>query len=101
MTFFGKNNIYNNTSIDTVTVTSTSTEMVASNTSRTYCALVNLGNKDVWMNIGADAVANKGVLIGRNGGFYELNQNALNTKAINGITETGTSIVSFLEGDVV
>ena len=101
MTFFGKNNIYNNTTIGAVTITTTSTEMVAGNDARTYCAVINNGNKDVWMNVGEDAVAEKGVLIGRNGGFYELNQAALNTKAINGITVNGTSEISFLEGDIV
>ena len=101
MTFFGKNNIYNNTTIDAVPVTTTSTEMIANNSARTYCALINTGNKDVWMNVGAPAIANKGIFLGRNGGSYEIDQTKLNTKAINGITAVGTSTISFLEGDVV
>ena len=92
------NNVYNNAVVDNKTVTNSSTEIIAARTDRKYCAIVNIGNKDCWLSYGSTAVANKGMLLGRQGGSIEINKAALHTLSVNGITASGTTTIAFIEG---
>jgi len=101
MTFLTNNNIFNNTTIGSVSVGNTSTEIVPANIARKHCSLTNKDSKDVWINYGAPAVFGQGELIGKHGGSRQLTSTDLTTLAINGITDSGTNNIAFLEGDVV
>ena len=93
-------NYYNNSNIGSIPVSNTSTIIVARNSKRKYCALTNKGPQDVWVNIGKLPVFGEGILLGKNGGSYEIDQSKLHTGTIAGITLAGTSNVAFLEGDI-
>jgi hypothetical protein len=84
----------------TATATTTTGAMLASNGSRKYALLVNDGSVDVYLKIGASAVANQGIRLLANGGNYEISAALGNlfTGAINGITATGSATVLVTEG---
>ena len=69
----------------TVNVTTSSGELVASNSSREYAAIVNDSDTDIYLALGQTAVANRGIRINSGGGSYEINWQNLFTGAINGI----------------
>jgi len=76
------------------TATVTSGELLAAGV-RQYVLLVNDGSVDVWLKLGATAVAHQGILLAANGGFYELSpvHGNMYHGAINGITASGTAVV--------
>lgn len=82
------------------TATSTTSAMLAANTSRRYALLVNDGGVDVYLKIGVAAAANQGIRLTPNGGSYEMSPafGNLATGAINGITVSGTASVLVTEG---
>ena len=74
-----------------VAVGTSTTVILASNTSRLGAVLVNDGNKDIYLGIGAAAVVGSGILLNSGGGAYEINLTNLTTQAINGISTGGGS----------
>lgn len=98
MSFFGKINFGAGQTPDNVTITNSSTQILAANTSRKWCIMTNTGNRDIFVAMGQTALVNKGILIGRNGGSLTLTASALSTEAINGITTGGSSSMTYQEG---
>lgn len=80
--------------------TSTTSAMLASNASRKYALLQNIGSVDVDIKLNASAVAAQGIRLQANGGSYEMSRafGNLDTRAINGITASGTASVLVTEG---
>ncbi len=68
-----------------VLITDTSTEIVASNVNRTSLYLLNMGNDDVWISCDVAALFGKGMLLGKNGGNMLIDATAFTTGPINGI----------------
>lgn len=56
----------------TVTVTSTSGTALAASADRVFACLMNDSNRDMWVNLGATAVANQGIRLNADGGTLEL-----------------------------
>jgi hypothetical protein len=84
----------------TASPTTSSGSVLTSNASRKYALLINIGSVDVWIKLGATAVASQGIPLYANGGFYEIssaNRN-LYTGVINGITASGTGSLVVTEG---
>jgi hypothetical protein len=67
------------------TSTTSSTQLVAANTSRKYLVLVNDSDEDIYLGVGAAAVVGSGVRLNKNGGSFEVNLLNLTTQAINSI----------------
>ena len=82
-----------------VSVGNTSTEVLATNTSRKWCLVTNIGNKDVWMGIGQTAVSGRGILLGKQGGSMTMSAVLMSYDAVNGITASGNSDVITQEGE--
>ena len=98
MAFFGVKNFGAGKIPTNVTVTSSSTEIVAANTARKWLVLTNIGNGDVYVAVGQTALSHKGALLGKGGGSVSLGVDMITTEAINGITSAGSAIVMILEG---
>lgn len=84
----------------TATATTSTGAMLASNGSRKYALLVNDGSVDVYLKLNASAVANAGIRLAANGGSYEMSAafGNLDTRAVNGITASGSAVVLVTEG---
>jgi len=81
-----------------VNVTTSSTQVLASNFSRSYAVLVNNSDADMWLSLGTPAEANKGILVKASGGQYELNPNALWVGEINAIhVGSGNKVIVYVE----
>lgn len=84
----------------TASVTTTSGQVLASNINRKYALLINDSDTTIYLKIGANAVANQGIRLNANGGYYEmlLGQN-LATGAINAIhAGVGSKTILVTEG---
>ncbi len=99
MAFFGKVNFGVGQVPNSVSVGNTSTEIVAANTSRKWCVITNIGNRDIFVAIGQTALINKGIFLGRNGGSLLMDAGIMSIESVNGITTSGTSDVIFQEGN--
>lgn len=84
----------------TASMTTATAAVLALNDDREYALIINDGTVDVYLKVGAAAVANQGIRINANGGSYELNRmkGNLSDVAINGITASGTATVLVTEG---
>ncbi len=100
MTFFGIRNIGTGQAVDSTTVTTSTTEIVAANTSRAFILMINTSVNDVFMGVDVAATLDTGILLPKNGGTFSMDSTAMSTGAINGITRTGTSLVLFQEFNV-
>lgn len=98
MSFYGKINYGTGQTPTSVSVTTSSTELLAANTNRKWCVLTNVGNKDVFLAIDATALVNKGILLGKGGGSIQMGADIMSTGALNGITASGTASVLIQEG---
>lgn len=49
-----------------------STQILAANSERTYCILINNSSTDITLGIEATAVLSKGIVLPASGGFYEM-----------------------------
>jgi hypothetical protein len=80
--------------------TTTTSALLATNANRRYALLQNIGSVDVFVKIGASAVASQGIRLVSGGGYYEMSGafGNLMTGAINGITASGTATVLVTEG---
>ena len=85
------------TSNKSVTIDTSSTVILASNTNRVYALIVNDSNATIYLAIGVAAVLNKGIRINANGGSYEVTSNNLNVGSINGISAAGGKNVTVTE----
>lgn len=84
-----------NTGIDIAT---TSTTILAANTTRRFVAIVNDSDTDIYLALGAAAVASAGIRLNANGGSLELLSADMYRGAINGIhAATGTKRVTVVE----
>ena len=84
----------------TAAMTTATAAVLALNDDREYALIVNDGSVDVYLKVGAAAVANQGIRINANGGSYEMSRalGNLSDVAINGITASGTATVLVTEG---
>ncbi len=84
----------------TASMTSSTAAVLALNDDREYALIVNDGSVDVYLKIGAAAVANQGIRINASGGSYEMSRalGNLSDVAINGITVSGSATVLVTEG---
>ncbi len=84
----------------TASMSSTTGAALALNDDREYALIVNDGSVDVYIKVGAAAVANEGIRINANGGSYEMSRalGNLSDVAVNGITVSGTATVLVTEG---
>lgn len=70
----------------TVTVTqNTSTAVSAANVNRKYLRIINLSDTAMYLAIGEDAVANKGIYMAAAGGLWVMNINNLSAEVVNAI----------------
>ena len=81
-----------------VSVATTTTEIIAANGSRKGALVTNNGSADVFIALGTPAILNKGHRINSGGGNYEITlDNNLSVQAVNGIVASGTVEVVFME----
>lgn len=81
-----------------VNITNISTEIIPLNLSRRWCYVSNIGNKDVYMSFGNLAIAKKGIFLKKKGGSLLMGFDTVPIDALNGITKSGLSIVTFQWG---
>ena len=74
----------------------TSAQVIASNSSRTGLAIVNLSPNVVSLGIAATAVLNKGISLTQNG-VYTMDESLFSTDAINAIASGAGSAISIQE----
>ncbi len=84
----------------TASMSSTTGAVLAANNDRKYALVVNDGSVDVYLKVGADAVANAGIRLNANGGSFEMTREVgnLSDLVINGITVSGAATVIVTEG---
>lgn len=74
-----------------VSVTSTSTQLLASNSNRKFAYIINNSGSTMWVKFGVSAVANEGFAI-LSGSIMTICADVLWTGVINGIKQGGGSI---------
>lgn len=81
------------------TATNASGAMLAANTGRKAALLQNIGTVDVFIKLGATAVASQGILLQANGGSFNMSDmmGNLDAAVINGITASGSAVVLVTE----
>lgn len=82
-----------------VTVTTTSTEILPANENRKWAIITNKGNVDVFIAIGQTALLDRGMVLGRSGGSITLDEDLMSIEAVNGIVQAGSAVVIFQEGN--
>ena len=85
------------TTNDSVTIGTSTTEILAANANRLYALVVNNSSSSVYLALGVNAVLNKGIRINANGGSYEIKTDNLFIGAINGISAAGSKNVTVIE----
>jgi hypothetical protein len=81
------------------TATNATSAMLAANAARKAALLTNIGSVDVFIKLGAAAVASQGIYLQANGGSFSMSDmlGNLDNAAINGITASGTAVVLVTE----
>ncbi len=81
------------------TATNATSAMLAAASGRLAALLQNSGSVDVYIKLGAAAVASQGILLQANGGSFAMSDmlGNLDTAAINGITASGSATVLVTE----
>ena len=79
------------------TATTTSSVLLAANTSRKWAILTNEGVKDVFLAAGQDAEVDKGFLLSGGGSSLVIGGEFFTTESINGITKASSSAILILE----
>ena len=92
-------NIYTPTINTKISVGSSSTEILASNSDRKIARIINDSDEIIYLAEGAIAVLNEGTRLNANGGTYEINSTGLHKQAINGICTSGSKNVTIMEGE--
>jgi len=81
-----------------VDIGTTSTVILDANTSRYYFAIINDSDTDIYLALGADAVAHQGIRLNAHGGSFELVSRDMYRFAINGIhAGSGTKRVTVVD----
>jgi hypothetical protein len=83
--------------ISNYTAETTTGEAVSSNPTRKALVISNLGTQNVFLNIGADAEVNKGILLLANGGTWTMQNRVFSIQNITAITASSTSLLSIYE----
>lgn len=60
------------TTIASVNVTTSTTEVLSANSGRRYAAVINNSDTDMSCNVGGDAVSAQGLILKKSGGAYEV-----------------------------
>lgn len=83
-----------------VSVTTTTTQLLAANTNRLYVCLVNDSDEAIYIKFGVAAVLNEGIRLNANGGTYEMSKELGNlyTGSINAISVSGSKNMLVTEG---
>lgn len=84
-----------------VNCAATSTQLVAASSSRRYLLIVNDSDTDIYIKLGATAVAHEGILLKAEGGAFESSPayDLLFMGAVNGIhAGSGNKVVLVTEG---
>ncbi|SRR6266478_3760710 len=89
---------YEASTIDSKSVTTTSSTVLPENLKRRAAVIVNTGAADVYLATGRTAEANKGICLKAGGGAFELHSQNLTHAVINAVTGSGTSTLSLHEG---
>jgi hypothetical protein len=89
---------YEASTIDSKTVTTTSSTVLAANPARRSAVLVNTGASDVYLAIGRTAESAKGICLKAGGSAYEIHALNLTHAAIHAVTTSGSSTLSIHEG---
>lgn len=82
-----------------VTVGTSSVEVLAANTLRQGAALVNDSANKIYLGIRNAAVLNKGIFLAAGGGSYEINSTNLTLDAINAIADAASSNLTVQEAN--
>lgn len=78
-----------------VSVTTATTVVLASVTTRKGCQIVNTGTAGVTLTLGATAVVKSGIWLGPNGGSWDGTlSNVVWTGTVNAISDSGTNIIT-------
>lgn len=99
MSFYGAVNISSGNPPENAIVSATSSVIIPANVNRNWCMLTNIGNRDVFVALGQTAEINKGIFLGRQGGAISLGANIMSVEVINGITDGGSAIIIYQEGE--
>lgn len=97
----GSNVTYTTPTHTTLGVTAASQTALAANANRKYALFINDSANNIWLKIGATAVANQGIRLNAVGGSYEMKSSdgSLNTGAVTAISDVaGPSVLTVLEG---
>lgn len=81
-----------------VSVTGTTTTVLAANTSRSSLIIQNVGNKKAWIEFGATAVVGEGLLLG-NGDIFITDNDLMYQGVVSGIADTGSTTINVIEFD--
>jgi hypothetical protein len=84
-----------------VLVGSTSTFILAANSSRRFLFLVNDADEDIYVSLGSAAVMNEGVLLTAGGGALTLDTTSMWQGAIYAICASGNKNLAVCEGSLV
>ncbi len=79
-------------------VTTSSTTVLAANTSRLSAIICNNGATDIYLRLGTPAVANQSILLKANGGSYTIGSTNLYRGIITAVTASGTGVLCGTEG---
>ncbi len=89
---------YEASTIDSKSITTTSSIVLPENLRRRSAVLVNTGASDVFLAMGRTAEAARGICLKAAGGAYEVHSQNMTHAAIHAITGAGTSTLSTHEG---
>ncbi len=79
-------------------VGATTTAILATNDNRHWASIVNDSDETIYLGLGTAAILNQGIRLNANGGSYNINAVNLFTGAINGISTSGSKVVTKVEG---
>jgi hypothetical protein len=83
----------------TAAVGTSNSTILAANSERTYCILINYGTIDITIGIEASAVLGAGIVLPADGGFYEMSgENGNNVRGIiTAICLTTASVINYMQ----
>ncbi len=81
-----------------VSIALTSTTALAANTQRKDAIFINNSPNDVYLSRGNSAIANRGILLKANGGFYEITSQNLYKGQLNAVSTGAAANIMVSEG---
>jgi hypothetical protein len=94
-------NMANSVLNSAVDVGTSSTLVLAANSSRRYLFLVNDSDENIYLSLGSAATLNEGILLTSQGGALTLDTSAMYAGAIYAISESGGKNLVICEGSLV